>query len=117
MYTDVASVDIRQVAFNFLRDEKFMLEIFALIVLGVLVAAGIWLVVTIGNIPGNIARAAEHPQADAISVLAWIGLLTLGLGWFVALVWARMEPVRPSAALDERVRELEARLARMEADS
>lgn len=92
-----------------------MVEVFALIVLGVLVAAGIWLVVTIGNIPGNIARAAKHPQADAISVLAWVGLLTMGLGWFVALVWARMKPVLPLAVLDERVAGLEARLARMEA--
>jgi cytochrome c biogenesis protein CcdA len=94
-----------------------MLEIFALIVLGVVLAAGIWLVVTIGNIPGTIARAAQHPQADAISVLAWIGLLTMGLGWFIALVWARMKPAPPAAALDERFAELEARLARMEADS
>lgn len=53
-----------------------MLEIFALIVLGVLVAAAIWLVVLIGNIPGNMARAAEHPQAEAISMLAWLGYLT-----------------------------------------
>lgn len=94
-----------------------MLEIFALIVLGVVLAAGIWLVVTIGNIPGNIARAAQHPQADAISVLAWIGLLTMGLGWFIALVWARMKPAPPATVPDERFAELEARVARMEADS
>ena len=91
-----------------------MLEIFALIVLGVLVAAAIWLVVVIGNIPGNIARAAGHPQAEAISMLAWIGLLTLGLGWFIALVWAKAKPIGSSTALEQRVAELEAKLEQME---
>ena len=91
-----------------------MLEIIALVVLAVLVAVAIWLVVLIGNIPGNMARAANHPQADAISLLAWIGLLTLGLGWFVALVWAKTKPIVPTAQLEQRVTELEAKLAQME---
>ena len=86
-----------------------MLEIFALVVLGVLALVGVWL-----NVPGNIARAAEHPQADAISMLAWIGLLTLGLGWLVALVWAKTKPVFSSAALENRVADLEARLQQRE---
>ncbi|MEP5569078.1 MAG: DUF3302 domain-containing protein [Halioglobus sp.] len=92
-----------------------MLEIFALIVIGILVSAGIWLIVVIGNVPGNIARAADHPQADAISMLAWIGLLTLGLGWFIALVWAKTKPVFSTAVLEQRVADLEARLQQMEA--
>ena len=91
-----------------------MLEIFALIVIGILVSAGIWLIVVIGNVPGNIARAADHPQADAISMLAWIGLLTLGLGWFIALVWAKTKPVFSTAVLEKRVADLEARLQQME---
>ena len=91
-----------------------MLEIFALIVLFVLVAAVISLVVIIGRIPGNIARDAGHPQAEAINILAWIGLLTLGLGWFVALVWAKAKPIAPGPQLEQRITELEARLAKME---
>ncbi len=91
-----------------------MLEIFALIVLFVLVAAIIWLVVLIGNIPGNIARAAEHPQAEAISILAWVGLLTLGIGWFVALVWAKAKPIAPGPQLEQRVRQLEQKLEQLE---
>lgn len=94
-----------------------MLEIFALIVIAVLVAAAIWLVVIIGNIPGNMARAAGHPQADAISMLAWIGLLTLGLGWFAALVWARTKPVFAPADLERRVAELEQKLQQKEIDA
>lgn len=87
-----------------------MLEAFALIVIVIIAAVAIWLIVLIGNIPGNIARAAGHPQAEAISYLAWIGLLTLGLGWFVALVWAKMKPAGNDAALEQRVSELENRL-------
>ena len=94
-----------------------MLEIFALIVLAVLCAAAIWLVVVIGNIPGKVARAADHPQADAINILAWIGLLTLGLGWFIALVWAKTKPVFPGSVLEQRVRELETKLEQLEAGS
>ena len=91
-----------------------MLEIFALIVLFVLVAAAIWLVVVIGNIPGKMARAAGHPQAEAINMLAWIGLLTLGVGWLAALVWARLKPIAPGPQLEQRVAELESRLAQLE---
>lgn len=94
-----------------------MLEIFALIVLGVVCAAAIWLLVTIGNIPGKIARAANHPQADAIGVLAWIGLLTAGIGWLVALVWAKMKPIYPTAELEQRVALLEQQLRPAEAES
>ncbi len=91
-----------------------MLEVFALVVLFVLVAAAIWLVVVIGKIPGNIAREANHPQAEAINMLAWVGLLTLGLGWFIALVWAKAKPVTPGAQLEQRVDKLEQRLAQLE---
>lgn len=93
-----------------------MLDIFALIVLFVLCAAVIWLVVLIGRIPGNIARAAGHPQAEAINLLAWIGLLTLGIGWFVALVWAKTRPIMPGPELEQRLSEVESRLIKMEED-
>lgn len=96
-----------------------MLEIFALVVLGVLGAVAIWLVIIIGNLPGKLARAADHPQAEAIGLLGWVGLLTAGVGWFLALVWARMKPVSatPHAALHDleaRIEELEKKLAEVE---
>ena len=91
-----------------------MLEVFALIVLFVLCAAAIWLLVIVGNIPVNMARAANHPQVEAISILAWVGLLTLGIGWFVALVWASVKPIAPGPALEQRLGELEAKVAQLE---
>jgi hypothetical protein len=87
-----------------------MLEGFALLVILLICSIAIWLIVLLGNLPGNIARAAGHPQAEAISYLAWIGLLTLGIGWCIALVWAKMKPVATDAALERRISELESRL-------
>ena len=64
------------------------LDIFALIVMGILIGFVIWLVVKFGPLPGSIARERGHPQADAINVLGWLGVITLGLAWPIALVWA-----------------------------
>jgi hypothetical protein len=83
-----------------------MLEAFAFIVLLVLIAAVIALIIVIGNIPGNIARKSCHPQADAITTLAWVGLIT-GIGWFLALVWAKTKPCTSQAILEQRIVALE----------
>ena len=94
-----------------------MLDIFALIVLLLLVGVGIWLVVLLGNLPGNIAREAGHPQTEAIVVLSWVGLLTLGVAWFVALVWAKTKPKADNSELEQRLQILEASLAQREGDN
>jgi hypothetical protein len=90
-----------------------VLEVLALVVLGVLVAAAIALVVVLGRMPGKIARGREHPQADAVGVLGWIGVVTLGLAWPVALVWAYTRP-SGAAGVEERVASLEARILELE---
>ncbi|MEE8093353.1 MAG: DUF3302 domain-containing protein [Gammaproteobacteria bacterium] len=88
------------------------LDIFALIVMGVLLAVVIWLVVLLGSMPGKIAKDRGHPQADAIKVLGWIGVITLGLAWPFALVWAYIRSAESSTeALREQVAALESELA------
>ena len=77
-------------------------------------AVVIWLVVLLGPLPGKIARERVHPQADAIHVLGWIGIVTLGVAWLIALVWAYMKPVG-DAALRERINELEGQFTRLKA--
>jgi multisubunit Na+/H+ antiporter MnhB subunit len=68
----------------------------AFTILVVLVLLVILIYMTLAKIPGDKARERGHPQADAINVLGWIGLL-LGLApWVVALVWAHMKPVVPT---------------------
>jgi len=45
----------------------------------------------LGSLPGEIARARRHPQAEAISICGWMGIVTLVL-WPVAMVWAHLVP-------------------------
>ena len=90
-----------------------ILDFIALFIMAVLLAVGIWIVVLIGNLPGNMARAAGHPQAEAISMLAWVGLIT-GIGWFLALIWAKHKPPAAHSDLERRLSELEARVAAAE---
>lgn len=68
------------------------LDIFALIVLIVLIAVGLAVWAMIGMFPGKIARNRKHPQADAISVCGWIGAITFGILSPIAFVWAFTNP-------------------------
>ena len=93
-----------------------ILYIFALFVIVLLISFAIWLVVFLGNWPGNIARKRDHPQADAITALSWIGLIT-GVGWFIAFVWAYYKPDKQHHAdlLEARVKALENQLEQRQA--
>lgn len=91
------------------------LLIFALLILGLIVFMAI--------LPGRIAKARSHPQAEAIAVCGWVGLPT-GILWAIALVWAFLRPtselanpgVPPAsmAALADQVNALERSIASME---
>jgi len=74
-----------------------MLDVLTFVVLGVLLSAGLYAAFRLGALPGQIARQRGHPQADAINTAGWLGLLTLGLLWPLALIWAF---TRPRAAPD-----------------
>lgn len=63
------------------------LGIFALIVLITLVTTMLSALVWLAKLPGNVASQREHPQAEAIRVAGWLGILT-GIVWIVALIWA-----------------------------
>lgn len=58
------------------------------IILVVLILLLVWIYVELAKIPGTTARQRGHPQADAINVLGWVGLLFGAVPWVVALVWA-----------------------------
>ncbi|WP_261616126.1 DUF3302 domain-containing protein [Microbaculum marinisediminis] len=64
------------------------LDIFAWIVLGVLLIAALVIWFVLAMLPGRIARARQHPQADAVNVAGWLGALFGGIFWPLALVWA-----------------------------
>jgi hypothetical protein len=71
-----------------------MLDIFALIVLLVLLATAIAAWAVLGMLPGRIARSRNHPQADAITVCGWWGVITLGLLCPLAFIWAYTKPTQ-----------------------
>jgi len=94
-----------------------VLDIFALIVMGILLAVAIWLVVLLGSMPGKIAKAHGHPQAEAIQVLGWIGIITLGISWFIAITWAYTKPIGKASTdpgLDVRVKALENQIGQLQ---
>ena len=68
------------------------------IILVLLFLIGIWIYVELARFPGKKAHERGHPQAEAINVLSWVGLLFGGVPWLIALVWAYMKPVVPVAA-------------------
>ena len=57
-----------------------------LLVIAVLVFLGL------AAIPGAKVRERRHPQADAINILGWFGLIIGGVSWVFALVWAYTRP-------------------------
>ena len=64
------------------------LDIFALIVLFVLFIVVIGGVILLGMLPGRIAIRRQHPQAEAINICGWMGILTLGILLPLAYIWA-----------------------------
>ncbi len=64
------------------------LDIFAWIVLVILILTVIVGFVTLAMLPGKIAKQREHPQAEAINVAGWFGAITFGIFWPLALIWA-----------------------------
>lgn len=92
-----------------------MLDVLTFVVLGVLLSAGLYVAFRLGALPGRIARRRGHPQADAIHVAGWLGLLTLGLLWPLALIWAFTRPRAPSEAEPELRREVQSLSERIQA--
>jgi len=71
------------------------MEIFALIILLVLVVTILAVWALLGMYPGKIARERNHPQADAIAVCGWWGAITLGILTPLAFIWAYTNPSVP----------------------
>ncbi|MEM7398525.1 MAG: DUF3302 domain-containing protein [Pseudomonadota bacterium] len=96
------------------------LDIFAIIVLLVLLVAAIAIWVVLAMLPGKIASGRNHPQADAINIGGWLGALLAGVLWPIFLIWAYTKPVRvkqvdadapDSSELRKRIEALEAERA------
>jgi hypothetical protein len=74
------------------------LDIFAWIVLVVLVATLVAVFVALGMMPGRIARRRGHPWAQAVTVGSWATLIFGFVFWPLVLIWAYVDyPPRPEA--------------------
>jgi len=84
-------------------------------------AAGISLIliyIWIAGLPGRIAIARKHPDAEAVRLMGWAGLLPTVLPWIQAFIWA----FKPTDIVDirrfpqEEARAVDDDIARLEAD-
>ena len=78
-----------------------LLDYFALAVLLILLTAAVTIWILLGIMPGRIARDRNHPQADAICVCGWLGVLTMGLLLPLAYIWAYSNPRWRDASLSD----------------
>jgi hypothetical protein len=69
-----------------------VLDAVTFVVFGLLIAVAVILVVSLGQLPGQLAHKWGHPQAAAINVASWVGLATGGLLWPLAPIWAFLIP-------------------------
>ena len=77
------------------------------------------LVILILGLPGKIAIARKHPEAEAVNLMGWVGFLAI-VPWIQALIWAfkpadvvdiRRYPSEVAAATEEEIQRLSGKLA------
>ena len=82
--------------------------------------AGVMIYIWIAGLPGRIALARKHPEAEAVKIMGWAGLLPTILPWIQAFIWAfkptdivdiRRFPKEEARALDEEAARLSGRPA------
>jgi hypothetical protein len=64
------------------------LNIFALIILVVLLVTALAIIFLLARLPGQIARNRGHAQAEAVAVAGWCSVLLPIPLWPLAMVWA-----------------------------
>ena len=78
-------------------------------------ASVILIYIWIAGLPGRIAIARNHPDAEAVKLMGWAGLLPTVLPWVQAFIWAfkptdivdiRRFPKDEARAVDEEIARL-----------
>lgn len=92
-----------------------VLNILTIVILIALAALFGLAVAYLGLLPGRIAKRRNHPQAEAINVASWLGIITAGALWPFALIWAYYRPQAQSEAIGSKeVAELKSRIEALE---
>ena len=78
-----------------------------------------WAALLVLGLPGKIAIARKHPDADAVNLMGWVGFLAI-VPWINALIWAfkptdvidiRRFPRQEQAAINEEINRLKGKPA------
>jgi hypothetical protein len=76
-----------------------LLDIFAWIVLLILVASAVAIFFIAGYLPGHIAKSRGHPWAQAVTIAGWVTLIFGFVLWPIVLIWAYVDvPARRGEA-------------------
>jgi hypothetical protein len=82
--------------------------------------AGVVIALFIAGLPGRIAIARKHPDAEAVNIMGYAGFLPL-VPWIQAFIWAfkptdivdiRRFPKEESSAIDEDIARLKGDVSR-----
>jgi prepilin signal peptidase PulO-like enzyme (type II secretory pathway) len=72
------------------------IDLFAWIVLVVLIATLAAIFIALGMMPGHIARKRGHPWAEAVAIGGWATLIFGFVFWPLVLIWAYVDaPAKP----------------------
>ena len=74
--------------------------------LAVIVFGFVLFLILILGLPGKIAIARKHPEADAVKLMGWVGFVAI-VPWIQALIWA----FKPTDVVDIRRFPQEERIA------
>lgn len=72
-------------------------DLLTFVVIIALVVAFLAVAVFVLGLPGRIAIARKHPDADAINTMGWLGFLAV-VPWMQAFIWA----FKPTTVIDIR---------------
>ena len=95
------------------------------VVLFLLAAGFLAAAVFLLGLPGRIALARKHPEAEAVSLMGYVGFLAI-VPWIQALIWAfkptqvvdiRRGPIEEQKAIDAEIAKLKGVTAAQGADT
>jgi hypothetical protein len=71
-----------------------LLDLFAWLVLIILILSTVAVIVFLAMLPGMIAKGRKHPWAQAVTVAGWVTLFLGFALWPVVLIWAYVDVPR-----------------------
>jgi Protein of unknown function (DUF3302) len=72
-----------------------MIDIFAWIVLIIVVASTVAVALFLAALPGRIAKGRHHPWAQAVTVAGWVTFFLGFALWPLVLIWAYVDVPAP----------------------